>query len=407
VRILYIVPYSIVPADVGNKTLTYNLLRYTTRHADCDAVFVVDPRSDERRLEGAVRDALPDLRAVRFFSAPSGAALKLARLAYFARGYHVGLGRFRSRALARWLGEHARPDAYDVAHFDMVHMAPYRRSCDQRLPSVLVASDAYSDVYRKLRHETSNLGLRAHASYTYRAIRRFERRRYPEFSLVCTVAEEDTTYLRRTSPRARVATIAIPIAPEYCAQAPPAISAQPRILCIGSINHWAVARDVARFVRESFPIVRRDVPGVQLTILGRQPVRELRGVMAATPDVEHVEFVDDYRAFLYQDWVYVYPQRCGSGVQTKVLQAMGLGLPVVGFERAFSGLDINSGEHGLQCARWSELGPAVSRLLREPELRRRLGCAGSRHVATTFSIDRVGERMMELYRDVLSRPQLA
>lgn len=102
-----------------------------------------------------------------------------------------------------------------------------------------------------------------------------------------------------------------------------------------------------------------------------------------------------------QDWVYVYPQRCGTGLQTKVQQAMACGLPVVGYDCAFSGIDVRSGENCLVCTSPEEIAAAVTSLMRDASLRTRIGRAAADYVRKEFAIDRVGESVMSIYRHLI------
>ena len=49
--------------------------------------------------------------------------------------------------------------------------------------------------------------------------------------------------------------------------------------------------------------------------------------------------MNDYFDYLDNDWIYIYPQKLATGLQTKLQQALASGLPVIA-EVSFGGLDL-------------------------------------------------------------------
>ena len=59
-----------------------------------------------------------------------------------------------------------------------------------------------------------------------------------------------------------------------------------------------------------------------MVILGKDPHPIIKGILEK--NITHVEYADDYKKFLDQDWIYIYAQKCASGLQTKLQQAMAM-----------------------------------------------------------------------------------
>ena len=53
--------------------------------------------------------------------------------------------------------------------------------------------------------------------------------------------------------------------------------------------------------------------------------------------------VPDMRPYLEKAWVSVAPLRIARGIQNKVLEAMAMGIPVVGTSSAFEGMRVKEG----------------------------------------------------------------
>jgi glycosyltransferase involved in cell wall biosynthesis len=237
--------------------------------------------------------------------------------------------------------------------------------------------------------------------------RRYERQEYPHFGMVAVVGEDDARHLRQVRPGLDVRVIGIPLPAAF--QAAPIRSfatapGVPRILVTGSLSDLGVAHGVGQFLEECSAYMAGTSSG-SVTVLGVNPHPRLVAIMRRLAFVQHIDFVKDYPAFLSQDWVYVYPQKCGTGLQTKLQQAIGLGLPAVGYQLSFGGLGTESGTHAFACCTPDELHGAVERLLSDVALRRTIGTAGAHHVRQRFAGDVVGESLVELYREVVWRSE--
>lgn len=405
-KILFLIPHHFIPTDSGNKNLTYNLLKYVTRQAQCDLLILGDRAALFESHEAAIRAALPHVGMVKYFEKPRGIQCSISRMKAALGMYHPSPGNFASAELHRWIEEHVVDGVYDLVHFDMMHMAQYR-SAVRNVPTLLVASDAYSNAACSARVLSKSTFRTIRILIDEILLRRVERVEYPHFDLVCTVSCRDADYLKGQSPGARFETIGIAVGEEYrdrsirhFVEAREAFSG---ILCTGTLSHDIVAAGVSAFIRQMAPRLRRRWPGQVITILGRNPTPELLRVMTEEPLVRHIDYVDDYPDFLDRDWIYVYPQQCGSGLQTKLQQAMALGLPVAAFPIAFGGMTIESCEHCKVCQSHEEIADWVENLLEKPAERRRIGLNASAYVREQFSIQRVGAQVMQLYGKLLKQ----
>jgi len=167
------------------------------------------------------------------------------------------------------------------------------------------------------------------------------------------------------------------------------------------LGHGIISDGIIEFLTRDLASIRTLQPDVKVTVLGKNPTAKLKRCIAEADGVEHVDYVKNYADFLDQDWVYVYPQRCATGLQTKVQQAMALGLPVVGYEVSFGGLSVKSGTHCFICNSGNNIVENVLSLVGDVDLRREIGLSAARYVREKFSIKRVGSQMLSLYDEAI------
>jgi glycosyltransferase involved in cell wall biosynthesis len=130
--------------------------------------------------------------------------------------------------------------------------------------------------------------------------------------------------------------------------------------------------DAARWLTgEIFPAVRRQLPAATLRLVGRSaPTAGLPDGASGTPDVPHIApYFDDADLF-------IVPLRAGGGTRLKIVEALAKGLPTVTTSIGAEGLAVQDGEHLLIADTTSSLVEAVTRLLADVDLRRRLARNG-------------------------------
>lgn len=86
--------------------------------------------------------------------------------------------------------------------------------------------------------------------------------------------------------------------------------------------------------------------------------------------------------------------KCGI----KLLQYMAAGVPAVASPVGINAEIIRDGENGFLAANEQEWTEKLSRLASDPDLRARLGREGRRTVEELYSLDRVAERLVQIYK---------
>ena len=155
------------------------------------------------------------------------------------------------------------------------------------------------------------------------------------------------------------------------------------LVFVGVMDYYPNVEGIAWFCRAILPEVQRRVPGARLAIVGSQPTREVLE-LARLPGVEVTGFVDDPRTYLSRAAVSVAPLRIARGIQNKVLEAMAMGLSVVGTQSATQGVDGRPGRDYLVAETAEEQVEAVCGLLRAPERARELGRAARAFVEANY-----------------------
>lgn len=377
-RILFLaqrVPY---PPNRGDKITTWRLVERLGRAHEVRIVaFAHDAKdvaaAEELRKKGFPTTAIPY----------RDRAAKIAALPLLLTRTPLTLGVYGSRALQAAVDELA-PDS-DLAYAYSSSMGAFLER-HPRLPRIMHFGELDSDKWRQYA-ERSRFPMRQVYGREHRTLLEFERRIARAFAanVVCTPLEK--AVFEREIPGATAVVLRNGVdlqrfAPRWDGREPG------RIVFTGVMNYLPNAEGCVWFVREILPLVRREVPGATFSIVGSNPTPEVQA-LAGVPGVEVTGFVEDTRDWLGRASVAVAPLRIARGIQNKVLEALSMGLPVVGTTCATQGVDGVDGRHFRVRDEPEAFAREVAALLRDPEGALALGRAGRRFVEETYDWEAV------------------
>ena len=176
----------------------------------------------------------------------------------------------------------------------------------------------------------------------------------------------------------------------------------PVLLMVCRLN---VPRDFCSLLA-AFGRVREDFPWAHLLIVGDGPQRgEVEALVASLGLTEHARitgFRDDVPALMALADVYVLTSYGWEGYPISTLEAQAAGLPVVVTDAGGSKEAVLHNETGLVVPKRSPLllAEAILRLLRDPELRRRMGQAGQNRARDEFARQRMVQTIAAIYDEL-------
>jgi glycosyltransferase involved in cell wall biosynthesis len=155
------------------------------------------------------------------------------------------------------------------------------------------------------------------------------------------------------------------------------------IVFIGGFLHEPNIDAVVHFVRDIFPLVRPELPGVRFIIVGNEPPEEVEQL--ACEDVVVTGYVDHLQPIFDSCRLTVAPLRYGAGYKGKVAMSMAHGVPGVISNVAAEGMELSHEAQVLIADEPLAFAAEVVRLYRDEELWERLSRANLKFVAERFS----------------------
>jgi len=391
VRILYLchrIPY---PPDKGEKIRAFHQLRAMAARHEVDVFTLADDAGDL-----AHRDALAAHCHGLTIARVRPKLARLRSLPYLFTRTPLTVPYFYSAELEAQVRKAVALRSYDRIFVYCSAMAQYVKSVDD-IPIMTDLVDVDSDKWRQYALSTP-FPLSAVYRREARCLREYERKICEKSARVFVTTEREAQLARKLSDKIRVHVIPMGVEIGRFDPAPPPDSSVPTIVFTGVMSYFPNQEAVRFFARQVLPLIARSVPGVRFLIVGRNPNRKVRELQKL-PGVEVTGYVPDVRTYLAQAHVSVAPFSIATGIQTKILEALAFGLPVVATPRAVQALTrdvagiIETGESA------EELAAKVVRLLRDPQLARSQGMEGRRRVADAYNWDTALQQFLGLIED--------
>jgi glycosyltransferase involved in cell wall biosynthesis len=171
------------------------------------------------------------------------------------------------------------------------------------------------------------------------------------------------------------------------------------LLFTGTMNYFPNSDAVIYFCNNVFPLIQKRYPDATFYIVGNHPTEQIRR-LSDQKGVVVTGYVPDIRPYFEKASVFVAPLRAGSGIQTKNLEAMAMGIPVVTTSIGAMGLEAETDTELLIADTPETFAERVIYLIENPDIRQNLANAGRKRVEASYDWQVLVNRLEQVYDQI-------
>ncbi len=341
-----------------------------------------------------------DSKVVATPQATLGRVRVLTRFLLSRDPYHATT--YQSRAMARKVEAYLQHDPVDLVYCHFIYSLEYIPS-SLRIPVCVDSQNVDRHYWGSKVAQARGLTRLVTAINAQRVVR-YEAARLPRIHAYVCVSTEDNEDTRRYAcpPVKHVLTAPNGVdLTHYIPQQHSSLPDKPLTLgFLGSLDVGMNIESMRQFYLKIWPRIRAQIkPAPRLLLIGRNPAPSLIRLTEKDQSVQFTGTVTDTRPWLEQTDISIAPLVEGAGTKLKTLEAMAMGLPIVGTPLAFQGLNGTNTRDYFEAATDEEFTHYTAILAASPERRVAMGTAARKHVEQFFGWDAITDRLAEELSD--------
>lgn len=389
-RILFVTQEFPFPPTEGIKCKVYDLIRYFVKRHEVHVISFYNPD------EHVDIDAMSDMGCQVLGIFPKINIGIKEQIKNLFEQYPLSLKRYQSQDFTTLFLKVIGATQYDVIHLDTVNMAQFIEYTNSQT-TVAAPNDCTALFYERQAKNTSNIFRKVYLLLQTSKMKAYERDIYAKFTKCYFVSKLERDYLIQLNRKIDAEVIPLGVDADFFSPNGKHVTDANSMIFTGNFGGHNNSDPLFYFIRSILPDILRDFPEARFKVVGMNPPEEIVRLAKEDNRIEVTGYVEDICSYLESATVYVCPMLYGTGIKTKVLQAMSMAKPIVSTSVGVDNLDVISGEHLIVADDPGSFSKAVVRLLKDESLRNKLGVAARQLVEIKYSHSKVGEQVEKLY----------
>lgn len=296
---------------------------------------------------------------------------------------------FYSNAMFKRVGDMVERTRYDVVVAEFGEMGQYLNR-NPYLPAIRKVVSVHQCQTIAGQKALDLLGLSPRAAREWLALKglqRYEFDMYRSADRILVLTAEERFGVLNHAPDLRITVIPSGVDTEHFQPADAAVKEQ-AIVFTGYYSDEPNRDAVMWFSHFVWPRLKARHPDLTFYVVGPGARPDMLELARKDPRIIVTGEVDSIRPYLARARIFVCPNRLGSGMRGKILQAMASGVPVVSTTLGAEGISIQQGENGFLADKPLIMAQTIDLLLSDPVLQANVARRAREMVTERFSWDR-------------------
>ena len=290
----------------------------------------------------------------------------------------------------------------DLVHMDSMDLYRWLPQLSG-IPVACTHHSVESDLLRLRADRIRGRAARRYIRHQAQLVENVERALCGRLDLNVMTSDDDAERLSSLAPGARTGVIPNGANVDYFTPTNTRSVVPGRVVFLGP-TYMFPNRDAVHFFLDAiWPLVRNQRSDATLHLIGKNAAGE-KDLFEKQIGVSCQGYVPDIRPHFAEASCSVVPLRVGGGTRLKILDAWSMGKAIVSTSIGCEGLENVDGENILIRDDPTEFAEAVVDVLRNEELRNRLGRNGRKTAEQIYAWPVVGRKLNALYQDLVAAP---
>ena len=171
----------------------------------------------------------------------------------------------------------------------------------------------------------------------------------------------------------------------------------PSISFMGLLNVPHNEKALLKFIEEIFPEILKMYPDVKFYVIGANPTEEIKKrVDKYSSNIILTGYVRNFKNYLTKTNIFVAPIYFGTGIKTKIIDAMSIGMPVVTTPIGTEGLRVKHLKNIVIAHNEKEFINFIDLLLKDKNLRESIGREAYQYVSKFHNYEKAKKKFLDI-----------
>ncbi|MDQ7065675.1 MAG: TIGR03087 family PEP-CTERM/XrtA system glycosyltransferase [candidate division KSB1 bacterium] len=369
-RILFLahrVPY---PPDKGDKIRGYHVLQYLCERYEVHLACLCDDDKD-----WAQKDALRQLTPHYYVEKFSATKRQFSPLLALSNDMPISVAAFYSNKFRQYLLQLTKKEYYDVIYVFSSNVAFYAKELNAPL-KIVDFCDLDSVKFKEFATKRK-WPLNKIFEIEYKKLAQYEREIAKHYNYILFVNDRERELFRYPAANGKIRIIGNGVQVHDYQNLLKVYSQQydgqiPYLVFLGMMSYYPNVEAAFWFATQVFPRIKVLIPDLEFYIVGKNPPAKIRRLHNPRIGIYVTGYMEKIDLLLAKAIAFVAPIKTARGVQTKILDAMSHGVPVVTTPDAARALSARDGYELLVASTEAEFVHAILSILYNLSLRKRI-----------------------------------
>lgn len=300
-----------------------------------------------------------------------------------------------------------------AVYFDMVRLSMYRNAVSLKTKKILMMDDILSKrYYRQVNINKGNGNIFGYYNkfvpkviskifnndllkntileFEANRMKKWEMESCLHFDYITLVSPKETMELKKITSKNNIICVPMVVEDKYFLN-----GNEPKIndlVFVGNFNYAPNVDSLAYIIDKVFPNIKNKVI---LNVIGNCP-RNIRKKYLNKNFIHFLGRVEDLRVNVQSSWIFVAPIVYGTGIKTKIIEAMAMGMPVITNEIGAEGINARRNIDFIVRDDAADIASAIDMLIKNKNLCLEMGKNASEYIKRNHSWNNMYEAFVKL-----------